>query len=218
MKVHGRGLRIIIDLLGMVINRCTKKSQVVALPIVSENALPVEGSEDANQSQKALMDLEKTGTRYANGFNLNKDLTSPSKKRSVEIDNQLVYPNDRNNKQQDDKLQQTQRINMNDTQKVPFVNDNSPNKVQIYETPRDDKLVRFNESELKNGDDPTKYEGNANNNPDEEGDQYDLLKDNNTSKKKKKKGNIFEQVNNAPLLAQLSSINLNGTSLCIFGP
>jgi hypothetical protein len=50
MKVHGRGLRIIIDLLGMVINRCTKKSQVVALPIVSENALPVEGSEDANQS------------------------------------------------------------------------------------------------------------------------------------------------------------------------
>ena len=107
---------------------------------------------------------------------------------------------------------------MNDTQKGPFVNDNSPNKVQIYETPRDDKLVRFNESELKNGDDPTKYEGNANNNPDEEGDQYDLLKDNNTSKKKKKKGNIFEQVNNAPLLAQLSSINLNGTSLCIFGP
>ena len=75
------------------------------------------------------MDLGKTGTRYANGFNLNKDLTSPSKKRSVEIDNQLVYLNDRNNKQQDDKLQQTQRINMNDTQKVPFVNDNSPNKV-----------------------------------------------------------------------------------------
>lgn len=107
MKVHGRGLRIIIDLLGMVINRCTKKSQVVALPIVSENALPVEGSEDANQSQKALMDLEKTGTRYANGFNLNKDLKSPSKKRSVEIDNQLEYPNDRNGKQQDDKLQQT---------------------------------------------------------------------------------------------------------------
>jgi hypothetical protein len=53
------------------------------------------------------MDLEKTGTRYANGFNLNKDLKSPSKKRSVEIDNQLEYPNDRNGKQQDDKLQQT---------------------------------------------------------------------------------------------------------------
>jgi hypothetical protein len=46
---------------------------------------------------------------------------------------------------------------------------------------------------MKNGvDDITKFEGNANINPDEEGDQYNLLKDNNTSKKKKKKGNIFE--------------------------
>jgi hypothetical protein len=52
----------------------------------------------------------------------------------------------------------------------------------------------FNESELKGGvDEITKFEGNANQIPDEEGgDQYNLFKDKSTSKKKKKKGNIFE--------------------------
>ena len=39
----------------------------------------------------------------------------------------------------------------------------------------------------QNADDQTKFgEGNANNNPVEEGDQYNLLKDVNTSKKKKR--------------------------------
>ena len=51
----------------------------------------------------------------------------------------------------------------------------------------------FNESELKGGaDEITKFEGNANQIPEKEGDQNNLVRDNSPSKKKKKKGNIFE--------------------------
>lgn len=62
-----------------------KKSQVVAMP---ESETP-QVIDDQNLSQKGMLnDLEKTGTRYAAGFNVNKDeVKSPGKKNSTENEN-----------------------------------------------------------------------------------------------------------------------------------
>ena len=60
-------------------------------------------------SQKPLLnDLEKTGTRYAAGFNINKEenIGSPKKKESTENENQLMLsPEDlKNSRGGDDTL------------------------------------------------------------------------------------------------------------------
>lgn len=83
----------------MLANKIAKKSQVVALPDNSENAQQFENGDEANLSQKALIDLEKTGTRYGNGFNLNKESKTPLKKSSIEQDKLFLSPEDK--KQQD---------------------------------------------------------------------------------------------------------------------
>jgi hypothetical protein len=59
-------------------------------------------------SQKGLLlqDLEKTGTRYAAGFNVNKDeMKSPLKKNSTDNENQLMLsPEDIKNRGVDETL------------------------------------------------------------------------------------------------------------------